>query len=172
MIGILRGLSRFSTAQEIDKSTGTIALTLSIARGMFHFFVHIFPKLVPGFSQLLIYRSHDSPQVATTAKAGQNGLQQGRKECGPRGVLGKYVEGFERLRTKLGAISTSLLKKEVALGHRKHRHRITCQDLPISFYHIGFRIHVNGRQRIVQLHIALADAAAFLHRCHTFLQAE
>ena len=61
MFGILRVLSRFSTAQEVDKSTGTIELTLSIARGMFHFFVHIFPKLVPGFSQLLIYRSHDSP---------------------------------------------------------------------------------------------------------------
>ncbi len=57
-------------------------------------------------------------EVATTAKAGQNGLQQGRKECGPRGVLGKYVEGFTRLRTKLEAIFTSLLEQEVALGHR------------------------------------------------------
>jgi hypothetical protein len=44
--------------------------------------------------------------------------------------------------------------------------------LPVGFHDIGFRIYVNVRQRIVQLHIALADAAAFLHRRHAFLQAE
>ena len=78
-------------------------------------------------------------------KAGQNGLQQGRKECGPRGVLGKYVEGFGRLRTKLGAIFTSLLKKEVPLRHRQHGEWLARQHLSIRFHHIGFRIHVNAR---------------------------
>ena len=126
----------------------------------------VYSELVRGFSQLLIRKA------ATTAKAGQNGLQQGRKECGPRGVLGKYVEGFGRLRTKLGAIFTSLLKEEIPLRHWKYNHGITGQDLPVCFYHVGFRIHVNVRQRIVQFHVPLADAAALLHRRHTFLQAE
>ena len=34
----------------------------------------------------------------------QNGFQQGRKKRGPRGVLGMYVEGRERLRTLLVGI--------------------------------------------------------------------
>ena len=58
--------------------------------------------------------------------------------------LGYVEEAFEA-RTKLGAVFSSRLKKKVALGHRKHRHRITCQDLPVGFHHIGFRIHVNAR---------------------------
>ena len=37
-------------------------------------------------------------------------IQRGRRERGPRGVQRVYVEGFERLRTKLGAFFSILLK--------------------------------------------------------------
>ncbi len=94
------------------------------------------------------------------------------RSADPEAYWASTLRGSDELRTKLGAIFTSLLKKEIPLRHRKHRHRITCQDLPVGFHHIGLRIHVNARQRIVQLHIALADAAALLHRRHAFLQAE
>ena len=83
-----------------------------------------------------------------------------------------YVEDAFKVRTPLDGVFSSLSKQEVALRHREYRHRITCQNLPVGFHHIGFRIYFNVRQRIVQLHIALADAAAFLHRRHAFLQAE
>src|SRR2546425_2425293 len=49
-------------------------------------------------------------------QAAQNGLQQGRKERGPRGVLRLYVEGFERPRTTLGGIFSSLSIRHVIVG--------------------------------------------------------
>ena len=93
---------------------------------------------------------------------------QAKPEAYPLG----YVEDFDKPRTTLGTFFSIRLKKKVALGHGKHRHRVACQDLPVGLHDIGFRIHFNLRQRIVQLHIALADAAAFLHRHHAFLQPE
>src|SRR2546427_11969704 len=47
-------------------------------------------------------------------------IQRGRKERGPRGVLLVYVEGFERLRTKLGASFNILSFLRAELGKQDH----------------------------------------------------
>ena len=67
------------------------------------------------------------------------------RSSNPEAYPKRYVEGFERRRTPLGGIFISLLEKEVTLGHWKHPHRLTGQNLPIGFHYIGFRIHLNMR---------------------------
>jgi hypothetical protein len=41
-------------------------------------------------------------------------VQRGRREREPRGVLEKYVEGSERLRTKLAAFFNILLEIDIS----------------------------------------------------------
>lgn len=54
--------------------------------------------------------------------------QRGRRECGPRGVLGKYVEGVQRPRTKLGAFFSILLEvgchRDQNIKDETHRHGV------------------------------------------------
>lgn len=38
-------------------------------------------------------------------------IQRGRRECERRGVRGRYVEAFARLRTKLGIVFTILFNR-------------------------------------------------------------
>jgi len=115
--------------------------------------------------------------LACFQKAAQNVVQQGRSsETDPRFTFHvsrlTFHGSWNRSENATEQRFQQPSEQEIPLSHRKHRHRITCQDLPIGFHHIGFWIHVNVRQRIVQLHIALADSAALLHRSHTFLQTE
>ena len=55
-------------------------------------------------------------------------------------------------------------EQEVALRHRQHLRGFADQQLSIGADFVGFGVHFNPRQRIVQHHVALADATAALHR--------
>ena len=94
------------------------------------------------------------------------------RSSNPEAYPKRYVEGFERRRTMLGGIFISLLEKEVALRHRKHRRRFASQPHAISRHDIGFRIDLDLGQVIIQFEIPLLHGATILYRGHSFLQTE
>ena len=51
-------------------------------------------------------------------------------------------------------------EKKVPLGHRQYARRFTREQSPIRAHLVGFRVHLDVRQRIVQYHAELVDAGA------------
>src|SRR5260370_891879 len=63
-------------------------------------------------------------------------------------------------------------KEEIALRERQLRRGLADEELAVGANDVGLRIDVDLRQRIVLLHVALADASRILHRDERFRELE